>query len=514
MDSSYEGGLDTTNDFTTTRHSSKLSLGSSPSVLSGDEEEETSRLNINDGSIYDKDRTDGHDTIRTGHGLEGTTMDNQTNGSVHHPVTTTAAAPATSPVAIDTAELDEIHMDQDSASPLSSVPEDFPLSRSASPELLEDDPDNNPLFLLSSISVPADQTTNKRKSIQDNHQQHSKRHRPSDFDEGQDEDHNRDNISTSEAISSDDGATDRNESLQPASQPRRISMIGRDTSNQPTTVPTSIIDHEGESPPLSLSKLSNTTLTTHYPPPQKDTLAPPSPTGNDEKENAPIATNDNGHRSISKNTAQYIDSLEDQENISTKDDDWDTQQRHKDALDALTHIEVEFARLREKMYQEKMAELNEEAIMIANGTHPELITLMAEIEEKKGRRISTAEAWRKYQHTNFRRQFEGFEYQANVHFISRKSAIRKELLATTHGKRWRLEDEQSKLNDPVHRSGKVIPDMHTLGLQKQVRRKKTMDLQDINDVIGFPRAPQVPGLSQQDIQDDLLILGLGASASH
>jgi 4-hydroxy-3-methylbut-2-enyl diphosphate reductase IspH len=69
------------------------------------------------------------------------------------------------------------------------------------------------------------------------------------------------------------------------------------------------------------------------------------------------------------------------------------------------------------MYQEKMAELNEEAIMIANGTHPELITLMAEIEEKKGRRISTAEAWRKYQHTNFRRQFEGFEYQANVHFI-------------------------------------------------------------------------------------------------
>jgi hypothetical protein len=316
MDSSDEAGLHTTNDFTTTRHSSKLSLGSSPSVLSGDEEEETSRLNIKDGSIYDKDRTDGHDTIRPGHGLEGTTMSNQTNVSVHHPATTTAAAPATS-AAIDTVELDDIHMDQDSASPLSSVPEDFPLSRSASPELLEDDPDNNPLFLLSSISVPTDQTTNKRKSIQDNHQQHSKKHRPSDHDEGQDEDHNRHNISTSEAISSDDGATDPNESIQPATQPRRISMIGRDTSNQPTTVSTSVIDHEGESPPLSLSKLSNTTLTAHYQPAQKDTLTPPSPTGNDEKENAPIATNDNGHRSISKNTTQYIDSLEDQENIST-----------------------------------------------------------------------------------------------------------------------------------------------------------------------------------------------------
>jgi hypothetical protein len=59
-------------------------------------------------------------------------------------------------------------------------------------------------------------------------------------------------------------------------------------------------------------------MTTHCPP-QKNTLTPPSPTGNEEKENTPIATTptDNGHRSISKNTTQYIDSLEDQENIST-----------------------------------------------------------------------------------------------------------------------------------------------------------------------------------------------------
>jgi hypothetical protein len=69
------------------------------------------------------------------------------------------------------------------------------------------------------------------------------------------------------------------------------------------------------------------------------------------------------------------------------------------------------------MYEEKMAELNEEAIKIANGTHPELVTLMTEIEEKKHRRIRTAEAWRKYQHGNFQRQFEGAEYQANVQFI-------------------------------------------------------------------------------------------------
>lgn len=317
MDSSYEGGRDTANDFTTPRHSSKLSLGSSPSVLSGDEEEETSRMNSNDGSFYDKDRADGHDTLRTGHGLEGTTMDSESNGSVHNLVITTTA-PATA--ADNTDESDDIHMDQDSASPLSSVPEDFPLSRSASPELLEEGHENNPLFLLSSISVPKDRTTKKHKSIQGNHQQHSKRHRPSDNDEGHDgdEDLNRDSISTRKVISSDEGATDKSEPLQPTNQPRRISIIGRDTSNQPITTTTCTIDSEEEASPLSLSKLSNTTHTMPYPP-QKGASTPSPPTQqNDEKENAPIATNqnDNGHKSVSKTTTQCINSLEDQENIS------------------------------------------------------------------------------------------------------------------------------------------------------------------------------------------------------
>lgn len=72
------------------------------------------------------------------------------------------------------------------------------------------------------------------------------------------------------------------------------------------------------------------------------------------------------------------------------------------------------------MYQEKMTELNDEANMIANGTHPELVTLMTEIEDKKGKRISSAEAWRRHQYDNFKRQYEGFEYQANIHFMVRE----------------------------------------------------------------------------------------------
>ncbi|KAI9286589.1 hypothetical protein BC943DRAFT_226217 [Umbelopsis sp. AD052] len=97
--------------------------------------------------------------------------------------------------------------------------------------------------------------------------------------------------------------------------------------------------------------------------------------------------------------------------------DHEYQKNHKEALLALTHIEVEFARLRETMYQEKMAELKEEMTLITDGTHPELVSLMEEIESKKRKRMDTAAAWCRYQQLNYRRQYEGFEYQANVHFV-------------------------------------------------------------------------------------------------
>lgn len=57
--------------------------------------------------------------------------------------------------------------------------------------------------------------------------------------------------------------------------------------------------------------------------------------------------------------------------------------------------------------------------IVITGTHPELVSLMEEIESKKRKRMDTAAAWCRYQQLNYRRQYEGFEYQANVHFIVR-----------------------------------------------------------------------------------------------
>jgi hypothetical protein len=72
---------------------------------------------------------------------------------------------------------------------------------------------------------------------------------------------------------------------------------------------------------------------------------------------------------------------------------------------------------------------------VITGTHPELVSLMEEIESKKRKRMDTAAAWCRYQQLNYRRQYEGFEYQANVHFIVRSVLSAKSMCAIS------LEDD-------------------------------------------------------------------------
>ncbi|KAI7885510.1 hypothetical protein K492DRAFT_12862 [Lichtheimia hyalospora FSU 10163] len=159
------------------------------------------------------------------------------------------------------------------------------------------------------------------------------------------------------------------------------------------------------------------------------------------------------------------------------------------------------------MYQEKMSELNEEALMIAQGTHPELMAMMETIEKKKNQRIQTADAWRKYKRVSYQRQFEGLEYQANIDFVCGKNGLRRSILDTLNRKRWDLDTERDKLNEPLTDADRV-PDANVLGHRKRGQSEETRDLHRITHSIGFPMAPKAEGLAKDSVEDDLVALGI------
>ncbi|KAG0176353.1 Transcriptional regulatory protein [Apophysomyces sp. BC1034] len=443
--------------------SSKLSLGSSPSVLSAEEPLD------GDGPLTPTDRIDDVEELFAYHEDSPEPLSNESTD-----------------IDNDAGNDDDLH----SASSLSSVPDDFPLSPSSSPEPAE-------VFIA-----------RKRKK---NDEDMGEEDCPDDEDERDEEGE----VNPSKRQKQDcDSQEETNEK-------------GADTDQSEENHPVEVQDECAKDIEERKSKKRRASKPLEAGPRRRRRTSKDSISGPDmdKDENIPenVEETGDGHTVDEKVLKSEGDKLEKElvketrtksnktsmnevigSDTGDNDGDHDYQHRHKEAFDALTHIEIEFARLRDKMYQEKMAELNEEATMIANGTHPELVALMEEIEEKKGQRIKTAEAWRKHQHESFQQQFEGFEYQAN----SQKSALRREIITSINGKRWMMDDERGKLNEGTT-SQRLVPNTNSMLLHKRQRKEESSELQDIKEAIGFPMAPKPSGLSTKDIRDDLAALGVG-----
>ncbi|EPB81780.1 hypothetical protein HMPREF1544_11494 [Mucor circinelloides 1006PhL] len=582
------------NNTTTTeenaRQSSKLSLGSSPSVLSADEQLEGDGPLTPIDKMQDDVEDDDDDLSALNSILQAGSPGSLSDEEEEDDDETRMSEGDDDEEEDEDEDEDDLQTEQDSASPLSSVPDDFPLSRSASPDL--------PLV----------------EKLQQDETEADGEDEDEDEDDGEEEEEEEEtaananttttNISTKEEEENDDNDDEEQveEKVMPKINNRKLSMTGNlnakkrrkeDTKKKVDPKDESDSEHSPSPPkkakPSEASttkesskntdtssssedtivmnntkkrRVSRSTLEISEAPrtrrrqsrqeeliakteieqvvekspvaPQVDDTATESmnedaksgekeiPVGaaSDENEKDTDNVDNQEDRKQEPVVTEQDESMEGEEAENGQDseehrgnheaqdnDDHDYQHRHQEALDALTHIEIEFARLRDKMYQEKMAELHDEARMIANGTHPELVTLLAEIEEKKGKRIHSAEAWRKYQHDNFRQQFEGLEYQANIHFISQKNALRRDLLSKINGKRWNMEDERTKLNDPA-RGERVFPDGRELVAHKREQKEETGELQDIKEAVGFPMAPNPSGLSIQDVDDDLKLLGI------
>ncbi|KAG2200655.1 hypothetical protein INT47_005811 [Mucor saturninus] len=514
--------MDSSSKDTHTRPSSKLSLGSSPSVLSADEQLDGEGPLTPTDKIQDDEDDDMEDEEEDDDDLSALNSILQ----------------AGSPGSLSNEEVsdDDLHTEQDSASPLSSVPDDFPLSRSASPEL--------PLLVAPSSPPsppspppppppPQQQQEEEEEVLVEKKKAVTRKRRTKDSEtpsptttkkpkgEGDQNKKRRASRSITHTIMTEPSSlrTRRRTSRQDEvkKEEAAAAQTAAHTATTATSTTVSASDKSSESHeilnPPPLPPLPPPSITQKDEPVKEDDEDMEEEDDDDEEEEDGSMEED-GKKVVFEAVTKLVPSLqengecEDKVNNEAQDnEDHDYQQRHKEALDALTHIEVEFARLRDKMYEEKMSELNEEAIMIANGTHPELVTLMAEIEEKKGKRIHSAEAWRKHQHANFRQQFEGFEYQANIHFISQKNALRRNLLSSINGKRWNIEDERTKLNDPA-RADRVFPDGREMVAHKREQKEETGELQDIKEAVGFPMAPNPTGLSLQDVEQDLKILGI------
>ncbi|KFH73471.1 hypothetical protein MVEG_00687 [Podila verticillata NRRL 6337] len=202
---------------------------------------------------------------------------------------------------------------------------------------------------------------------------------------------------------------------------------------------------------------------------------------------------------------------EEEETPEDEEEDLEAKQVHKEALEALTSIEVEFATLRDRMYDERMLELDKEVDMINAGTHPELSSLMREIHVKREQRLQIAKKWRTHKGEIAQCQFEIAEYQAHCTFQSSRRNTRADLTRDLgRQQRTLILDLARTSND---RKRKSTADKVVLVKARKQKRIEANNLSIISERRGFPINSPLRMMTTIELDEDFSAMGLSHPAT-
>ncbi|KAF9105844.1 hypothetical protein BGX29_011247 [Mortierella sp. GBA35] len=188
-----------------------------------------------------------------------------------------------------------------------------------------------------------------------------------------------------------------------------------------------------------------------------------------------------------------------------EEEDLEKKQVYTEALEALSSIEVEFAHLRDKMYEERILELETEVEMINDGTHPELSTLMKEIEDKRDQRLRIARAWRTHLNEISQAEFEIKEYQAHCTFQSKKRELRTDLMNGIGQKQQQLRLE---LTLAENRARHQPMEKSTMLRARKHQRAMVTELRTVNDQYGFPVSNDLRMIAASELDEDFAAMGI------
>lgn len=182
-----------------------------------------------------------------------------------------------------------------------------------------------------------------------------------------------------------------------------------------------------------------------------------------------------------------------------------TVERKRQAFEQFASIEKQFAILREKLYEERLKELEEEEASLTSDTptHPEYIAMMECIDKRRD--------------DSLKRSAVEFQFEidaANRWAVARRAQIfsqfhqsvreSREKTMDELGKQWyEIQHERRKNANPIPDYGFRFPkDKAQQKKQAIARNKETSILAGIAQHHGFPAAPEVKPASESEIEDD------------
>ncbi|OTB06531.1 hypothetical protein M426DRAFT_9663 [Hypoxylon sp. CI-4A] len=180
-------------------------------------------------------------------------------------------------------------------------------------------------------------------------------------------------------------------------------------------------------------------------------------------------------------------------------------ERKRAAFDQLTAIEKRFSTFRDRLYEERLEQLNREEAMLRsdNPTHPEYLAMMQCVDARRDEKIRVANR----------------EYEVRVEVLERFAVARRaqihsqyyqsvresrETILAELGQQWYdIQHERRKQANNVPEFGLRFPTDHTQRIRNALSYNKEVSiLSGIAKYEGMPAAPEFKAASAQEIEDD------------
>ncbi|GJN89354.1 hypothetical protein Rhopal_002334-T1 [Rhodotorula paludigena] len=197
--------------------------------------------------------------------------------------------------------------------------------------------------------------------------------------------------------------------------------------------------------------------------------------------------------------------------------------KRAEAMEALTKIEITFAKLRDLLYIERMADIDKERLAIETQTHPELIHLTQLIELRRNRRLELARKWLDGLECAYQVQFDERQHANWNSWGDDKSRKRTEMLDEANSKRRRLEREKRTMERPKDDSlASMLAPQPLPPIPLHHRRRLGFDGEPLgeNEIAWALRHPDVRvdaairGLDDETTYGDLERMGLREPLRH
>lgn len=180
-------------------------------------------------------------------------------------------------------------------------------------------------------------------------------------------------------------------------------------------------------------------------------------------------------------------------------------EKKRHAFGQLSLIEKNFAILRDRLYEERLKELNEEEALLTsdNPTHPEYLAMMECIDSRRDDRLRISEIEFKFDMDALNRWAVARRAQILSQYYQSVRESREKTMDEL-GKQWyEIQHERRKNANPIPDYGFRFPkDKAQQKRQAIAHNKETSILAGIAQHHGFPAAPEMKPATQAEVEDD------------